>query len=930
MQKSITQLLISIFLFLMASTFASATTYYVRDGGGTSLQCSGIVNAVYPGSGTNQPCAYSNPMFALGAGCGNTGGSGCTRNGVMNPGDTLSIDGDSDITPGNQAQYPIGYDATGVITPSNSGNCTSTGALNCTMGNMPDGSSIIGTGSHKPQLWGREHLNQVINDNNSATTTVINNLEITQHSACVYNGADPNHTTSGFPNRCQTSTAPFGPWAISGISLTGTGITLENNWIHGLGQWGVTTGSLTNLTEENNIINGNGGGGFGIGQNDSGGTINFTGTNTISNEIIAFNGCGEVYPVHSSNPFDTLNYHTCADDSSSNGTILADGWACEASTCALGASDTITMSNVNVSYNTKGGIDNLHMNSSGTFIAYRVRAEGNESQQMKMNEATMYVENSQLINDCNFFQGQSFTTQYDGNGNNPPSLGYDFCRAAGNTIRIALQSNNVAYISNSTLWSDGGANIELPPIATCNSATKVYANNNIIVNTADYTNGSAQNTIFWENDTGVSGCNPINENYNLDYEDHNPGLCAGANDICNNPSNAGVLGNFALNANSNTSYNLTGLATQLYPNSSGPLISAANSSLVLHGTSNDYNNVARQSATYTIGSYTENSTVSNGGTCFVNSECASGACVANMCTGSCTSLGGSCASPSVCCSGFCSSSAQCVAYICGDGIITSPEVCDISGPNLNGQSCATQGFSGGGTLGCNAGCLSYNTSGCSSTVNFPTTSLLDSFTRANSTGLGNNWTLVSGQMNIVSNTAMPINGSNANDKYYWNPTVFGANEEAYMTVANVGTNGDDAKIYARLNPATGNGYKLTAFPNNNNIELFADTSGETTLLNIAQTVNSGDSFGMSLVGSVINVYYKPSGGAWALLAITNDTSITTGGNLEMGSDTGSGATPSIAFTNFGGGGAVIPPPPVVANSRSSLSGQCRLSGKGDF
>jgi len=48
--------------------------------------------------------------------------------------------------------------------------------------------------------------------------------------------------------------------------------------------------------------------------------------------------------------------------------------------------------------------------------------------------------------------------------------------------------------------------------------------------------------------------------------------------------------------------------------------------------------------------------------------------------------------------------------VCGDGAIVAPELCD--GANLNGQTCVTQGFAGGGVLACQAGCNAFNTAGC--------------------------------------------------------------------------------------------------------------------------------------------------------------------------------------------------------------------------
>lgn len=51
---------------------------------------------------------------------------------------------------------------------------------------------------------------------------------------------------------------------------------------------------------------------------------------------------------------------------------------------------------------------------------------------------------------------------------------------------------------------------------------------------------------------------------------------------------------------------------------------------------------------------------------------------------------------------------------CGNSVIDSGEACD--GSSLNGQTCVTQGFSGGGTLACNSSCTGFVTSGCISAL----------------------------------------------------------------------------------------------------------------------------------------------------------------------------------------------------------------------
>lgn len=64
--------LCALLLFIFASS-AQAATWYVRNNGGSTSRCTGHTNAPDPGSGTAQPCAYSNPADAIAAAsCGDT------------------------------------------------------------------------------------------------------------------------------------------------------------------------------------------------------------------------------------------------------------------------------------------------------------------------------------------------------------------------------------------------------------------------------------------------------------------------------------------------------------------------------------------------------------------------------------------------------------------------------------------------------------------------------------------------------------------------------------------------------------------------------------------------------------------------------------------------------------------------------------------
>jgi hypothetical protein len=83
------------------------------------------------------------------------------------------------------------------------------------------------------------------------------------------------------------------------------------------------------------------------------------------------------------------------------------------------------------------------------------------------------------------------------------------------------------------------------------------------------------------------------------------------------------------------------------------------------------------------------------------------------CGGSCPGCATdqTCATNADCASEVCSGMPlTCQAAVCGDGVTNAAEVCD--GGDLDGATCASQGFAGNGTLSCQAGCLAFNTAGC--------------------------------------------------------------------------------------------------------------------------------------------------------------------------------------------------------------------------
>lgn len=83
-----------VFIALISMTkTAVAETWYVRPDGGTITQCTGLADAPYPGSGTNQACAVSHPYWLFNLD-GNGGGSTASCSAAT----TITISGGSAAT----------------------------------------------------------------------------------------------------------------------------------------------------------------------------------------------------------------------------------------------------------------------------------------------------------------------------------------------------------------------------------------------------------------------------------------------------------------------------------------------------------------------------------------------------------------------------------------------------------------------------------------------------------------------------------------------------------------------------------------------------------------------------------------------------------------------------------------------------------------
>ncbi|WP_167285032.1 NEW3 domain-containing protein [Marilutibacter alkalisoli] len=386
---------------LAAAGSATAATYYVRTDGGSAAQCTGTNNAAYPGSGSNQACAWNSLHQALPIGA----------TARINGGDTVYI------APG---EYMIGWGAPG----AEGGRCYSGGRYDCYLPPIPSGPSatsktrILGLDpARPPKLWGTERVQSMLNLNGSSNVE-IGHLEITDKSDCV-----EFHTNSSA--RCERNSAPYGQWASVGISASNSrNVHLHDLDIHGLANRGIMAGGLTDWTVERVKFVGNGWAGWdgdiGSGSSNSG--------NIVLREVeIGWNGCGERWQ--------TRQPWACWAQQ-------AGGYGDGLGTATTGGHWLIEDSYIH--HNTSDGIDLLYMDggSNSSVTIRRTHAVGNAGNQLKTNGRAT-IENSVVIGNCSFFDGRD--SMQSG----------DQCRALGNVVSVGMVNSQPVVLRHNTITGEG-------------------------------------------------------------------------------------------------------------------------------------------------------------------------------------------------------------------------------------------------------------------------------------------------------------------------------------------------------------------------------------------------------------------------------------------------------------------------------------------
>lgn len=191
---------------------------------------------------------------------------------------------------------------------------------------------------------------------------------------------------------------------------------------------------------------------------------------------------------------------------------------------------------------------------------------------------------------------------------------------------------------------------------------------------------------------------------------------------------------------------------------------------------------------------------------------------------------------------------------------------------------------------------------------FPTTGVLDTFTRADDpSSAGTNWTVINQSLGIISNTLYNPVGSGFSIGY-WNPATYGPDSECYFTIPTLPGSGQEVSAWLRMTNTslavfTCYGFTWTGGTQNLRIRKFVSGSA-TDLNNATVAVAAGEKLGVECIGTTLTAYLF-SGGSWSSVLTTTDTSISAAGALGVTIQNG------IARLDDFAGGQVVAAVPFV-------------------
>lgn len=657
-------------LFIFSSTLSWANIYYIASDGGTGTQCTGLTDHALAGA-TGTACRLNSLYWVYPRSGGST-----TRQSVG--GDTVVLEGSDQAGTGT---YRIGcqnssncQDST--INLGSGQQCDASQSFNCILSTIPSGTTgthtkLIGcttsgcgctsalvsnnwvtTCTHpRPELWGAGAIYQVL-DVQGSSYVDLQDLEVTDHATCGY-----GHPTLNCGN---TGNHPTILDAKNGIAITNSSdISFKNLNIHGILNDGMTGGSVGNHTYDNVRIFGNGSAGIDYDSCNNNGTC----------------GVGNGKSMTFKNGF-AINNNGCVENASSIGNIAASG-CYDQNNGGYGdgigsttGSGTWTFTDGEVLHNKSDGIDLGYINgtgfSGGSVTAKRIRSEGNTGQQLKTDN-NVYLEDSYIIGNCAYFEGQTFT--YAGGLN---------CRGSS-TIKIGNTVNSgtaTAKFYNNTITSNDDVMFDASDLAgagNCVSSFTVDIRNNLLLGGQDY-NGGDNAASFYIGAGTCTGKVTYSEDYNTCSTGFKSDLCSGTHDLHPIASSATYSGTINQGP---TYYTSANYINELSLKATSTAIGAA------------LNSISGEDS-YGWGSQDRGITWDMGALDYAAASpvCGDGAITSpEACDDTNLSAGDGCSATCTIETGYsCSGTPSVCVPICGNGLVTGTEACDDSN-TVSGDGC---------------------------------------------------------------------------------------------------------------------------------------------------------------------------------------------------------------------------------------------------
>lgn len=455
-----------------AAPTGPGTTWYVRPDGGTrysavmtSGQCDGKADAAYPGTGTNQHCAFNDVRFLWQDGSYTTGSTFPGYGWVIAGGDTVIIRGS--ISTG--VSYRIGWDNPSTYCNSMTnicfgltGNAVGSGMPPPPSGTATQHTRILGENyaactsqSSRTQLHGGWGVWGVINMG-GASYVDLGCLDITDFSNC---GRDMDTVP------CD-STQDFAHDGLM-VDNTSTHDTLTDVRIHGMASDGIVGPTGDGFVATDLAIVGNADAGWNADRGD--GTTG-SGSLLVQNFDISWNGCVEEYPIVDPEP-----YFSCTDQSSGG---YGDGFG-TATVPSPTPGWQVHFDQGVAHYNTQDGLDALHISGTGsTMTVTRVLAYGNQGQQLKVGGATATIRNSVIVGNCEAMSTQAIPGAPAGFGANLSNS----CRAGNTAVLINVTPGDPATFQGNTIFSAGYIGLEVEYATSDTGPTNTLAyNDNVFV-----------------------------------------------------------------------------------------------------------------------------------------------------------------------------------------------------------------------------------------------------------------------------------------------------------------------------------------------------------------------------------------------------------------------------------------------------------------